>query len=69
MALITLKEAIVYLNEVHGIDPVKAGKDVYSVQTLYNYIHTKKLKRYGPHHMAKVDTEDLFRVLGPKQTG
>lgn len=65
--LITLKDALDVLNEAHGIDPEEFGRSVYSKQTLYNAFHTKRLTRYGPHHIAKVDKEELLRVLGPKK--
>lgn len=67
--LITLKQAIGILNEAHGIDPEIEGRSVYSLQTLYNAISTKKLNRYGPTHMAKVDKEELLKVFGPKRAG
>ena len=65
--LVTLKEAIQILNEVHQIDPKKLGRNAFATQTIYNAIAKKKLKRYGPYHILQVDVEELLRVFGPKK--
>ena len=69
MAQVTLKEAIDILNKAHGNDPEVSGRAVYSLKSLYNAISAKKLKRYGPFHMAKVDTKELLQLFGPKKAG
>lgn len=69
MALVTLKEAVEVLNKAHDIDPEKEGRNAYSIKTIYNAIHARKLRRYGLPHIAKVDSDELLKLLGPKQTG
>ncbi len=65
--LITLKQAVELLNQAYGIDPAIDGRPAYAIGTLYNAIAQKKLKRYGPTHLAQVDSEELLRVYGPKK--
>lgn len=61
--LLTIDEAIVFLNNIHQINP-DSGRNVYSKKTLYNMIHKKRLKRFGPRHLVQLDQDDLIRVLG-----
>lgn len=65
--LVTLKDAIDVVNQAHGIDPEKVGRAAISMQTIYNAISAKKLKRYGPRRIAQVDVDELLRVFGPKK--
>ena len=65
--LVTLDVAVKILNEEHQNDPAETGRTVISKKTLYNAICSKKLKRYGPFHMAQVDVEELLKIYGPKQ--
>lgn len=67
--LVTLKEAIELLNDAHGIDPVKLGRNVFSERTLYNAVHNKRIKRYGPRHIVQFDSDEILRVFGPKKAG
>lgn len=65
--LISLKEAIIVLNDAHDINPENAGRDAYSTRSIYNAIHKKRIKRYGPRHFVQVDKEELLRLFGPKK--
>lgn len=65
--LLSLVEAIDFLNEVHQVDPTKAGRNVISIGTLYNAINKKRLTRHGPFHFAQVDADELLREFGPKR--
>ena len=63
---VSLKEAINLLNEVHFVNPEKAGRNVFAKQTIYNAIHSGRLKRFGPNHMLLMDKNELLAVFGPK---
>lgn len=65
--LVTLKEVIELLNDAHDIDPKKLGRNAYSEKTIYNAVHSKRVKRYGPRHIAQFDAEEIMRVFGPKK--
>lgn len=65
--LISLKEAVDYLNVIHHNDPKKSGRDAFCIGHIYNCIHKKKLHRYGPRHLAQVDKHELEKLLGPKK--
>lgn len=65
--LITLKEAVDFLNQLHGIDPAKVGRNAFGMQHLYNLIHQKKLRRHGPRHIVQVEKQQLEILLGPKK--
>lgn len=65
--LISLNEAVEYLNELYLIDPEKMGRSFCGKQHLYNCISKKKLKRYGPKHIAMLDKHEVEIVLGPKK--
>jgi len=67
LELISLDDAVVFLNKLHSIDPVKVGRSFCGKQHLYNCIFQKKLKRYGPKHIAMVDKNEVEIVLGPKK--
>ena len=67
VTLITLKEAIRVLNDAHFIDPIKEGRDAFSEKSIYNAVHGKKLKRYGPRHILQLDKAELLRLFGPKK--
>lgn len=51
--LLSLKEAVKYINELHQWNSEKEGRDILSVGHLYNCINKKKIKRYGPRHAAQ----------------
>ena len=65
--LLSLKEAVKFLNEIHQNDPLKSGRDVFSIGHIYNCIHQKRLQRFGPRHHAQVEKNELVKVLGPKK--
>jgi hypothetical protein len=65
--LLTLKQAVEFLNEVHQNDKTKTGKDVYGEGTLYNAVSSKKLRRHGPRHMLQLEKDQLLDVFGPKK--
>lgn len=65
--LISLKMAVQFINELHQWNPTKEGRDIYSLQHLYNCINKKKIKRYGPRHAAQVDKEEIEMFFGPKR--
>lgn len=65
--LLTLKEAVDFLNELHGIDPNRAGRNAFGIQHLYNMIHQKKLRRHGPRHIVQVEKQQIENLLGPKK--
>jgi hypothetical protein len=59
--LLTIQQSISYINELFGVDV-----DVYKRQTIYNAIHQKRLKNYGPRHMVLLSCDELESVFGPK---
>lgn len=65
--LLTLKQAVDFLNELHGIDPEKVGRNAYGTQHLYNMIHNGKLNRHGPRHIVQIEKDQLVNLLGPKK--
>lgn len=65
--LISIKEAVIFLNEIHHNDPVKSGRDAFTAGHIYNCIYKKKLQRYGPRHLAQVDKFEIEKLLGPKK--
>jgi hypothetical protein len=66
--LITLKQAVNLLNEAHGVDPYTDGRNAFNIGSLYNAISKKKLKRFGPRHLAQVDQDDVLRIFGPQRS-
>lgn len=64
---ISAKAALNFINEIHNVDPDNAGRPVIKLQTIYNAINLKRLKRYGPRHMVLLDPDDIRSVFGPKK--
>jgi hypothetical protein len=65
--LISLNEAVTFLNEIHHNDPTKSGRDYCTKEHLYNCIYRKKIHRYGPRHFVQVDKYELEKIFGPKK--
>ncbi len=57
--LITLDEAVEALKESWGLDDPP-----YKKSTIYNWISTRKIKRFGPHHRAMLDKAELLKKYG-----
>ncbi len=66
--LVSLKEAVVLVNEAFGNNPEKSGRDVVSIKTIYNALCAKKIKRYGSTHFRQVDVSEILNLFGPKQS-
>jgi hypothetical protein len=63
-----LKDAIQLINSAFNNDPRVTGRDVISIGTLYNAIHSGKIKAYGPRHFRQVDIDEVLSIYNPKRS-
>lgn len=66
--LVSLKEAVILLNDAYGNDKEKSGRDVVSIKTMYNKINLGQIVRYGPKHFCMVDVNEILSLFGPKKS-